>query len=399
VKAGWQRKTIDAVCELVNGGTPKTGVTEYWDGPHQWITPAEMGKRASPYIDQTERTITNTGLQNSSARLLPVQSVILSSRAPIGHLVINTAPMATNQGCKGLVPKAGLDCKFLYYYLSSIVPLLNDLGTGATFKELSGGKLKEVPIPFPPLPEQHRIVAILDEAFDGIATAKANAEQNLQNARALFESHLQAVFTERGEGWAERRLEDVVDAQCSLSYGIVQPGNDFPSGLPVVRPTDLTSKQITLDGLKRIDPKLADGYKRTKLRGGELLLCVRGSTGVTAVTSPELAGANVTRGIVPIVFEPSLLRQDFGYFLMISEMVQSQIRAKTYGAALMQINIGDLRKIAVSFPSLREQDEMTIKLEELSTETQRLESLYRQKLAALDELKKSLLHRAFSGAL
>jgi type I restriction enzyme S subunit len=399
VKAGWQRKTIDAVCELVNGGTPKTGVTEYWDGPHQWITPAEMGKRASPYIDQTERTITNTGLQNSSARLLPVQSVILSSRAPIGHLVINTAPMATNQGCKGLVPKAGLDCKFLYYYLSSIVPLLNDLGTGATFKELSGGKLKEVPIPFPPLPEQHRIVAILDEAFDGIATAKANAEQNLQNARALFESHLQAVFTERGEGWAERRLEDVVDAQCSLSYGIVQPGNDFPSGLPVVRPTDLTSKQITLDGLKRIDPKLADGYKRTKLRGGELLLCVRGSTGVTAVTSPELAGANVTRGIVPIVFEPSLLRQDFGYFLMISEMVQSQIRAKTYGAALMQINIGDLRKIAVSFPSLREQDEMTIKLEELSTETQRLESLYRQKLAALDELKKSLLHQAFSGAL
>ncbi len=399
MKAGWQRKTIDAVCELVNGGTPKTGVTEYWDGPHQWITPAEMGKRASPYIDQTERTITNTGLQNSSARLLPVQSVILSSRAPIGHLVINTAPMATNQGCKGLVPKAGLDCKFLYYYLSSIVPLLNDLGTGATFKELSGGKLKEVPIPFPPLPEQHRIVAILDEAFDGIATAKANAEQNLQNARALFESHLQAVFTERGEGWAERRLEDVVDAQCSLSYGIVQPGNDFPSGLPVVRPTDLTSKQITLDGLKRIDPKLADGYKRTKLRGGELLLCVRGSTGVTAVTSPELAGANVTRGIVPIVFEPSLLRQDFGYFLMISEMVQSQIRAKTYGAALMQINIGDLRKIAVSFPSLREQDEMTIKLEELSTETQRLESLYRQKLAALDELKKSLLHQAFSGAL
>ncbi len=399
VKAGWRREAIGDVCDVVNGGTPKTGIVEYWDGPHQWITPAEMGKRATPYIDQTQRTITDAGMQNSSARLLPEQSVILSSRAPIGHLVINTVPMATNQGCKGLVPRNGLDSKYLYYYLVSIVPLLNDLGTGATFKELSGGKLKEVPVPVAQLPEQHRIVAILDEAFDGIATAKANAEKNLQNARALFESHLQSVFTERGEGWVEKPLEDVVDVQCSLSYGIVQPGNEFPSGLPVVRPTDLTAKEVTLDGLKRIDPKLADGYKRTKLRGNELLLCVRGSTGVVAVTSPELAGANVTRGIVPIMFEPSLLRQDFGYFLMTSEAIQSQIRAKTYGAALMQINIGDLRRIAVSFPPLKEQEAMTAKLEELSGETERLESLYQQKLTALDDLKKSLLHQAFSGAL
>ncbi len=276
---------------------------------------------------------------------------------------------------------------------------LSPFVSGLTVPKLNQGNLREIPIPLPPLPEQHRIVALLDEAFDGIATAKANAEKNLQNARALFESHLQSVFTERGEGWAEKPLEEIVDAQCSLSYGIVQPGNDFPSGLPVVRPTDLTSKVIAVDGLKRIDPKLADGYKRTTLRGNELLLCVRGSTGVVAVTSPELAGANVTRGIVPIMFEPSLLRQEFGYFLMTSEAVQSQIRAKTYGAALMQINIGDLRKISVSFPPIKEQERMAEKLEDLSGETQRLESLYQRKLAALDELKQSLLHQAFSGKL
>jgi len=209
MKAGWQIKAIGEVCDVVNGGTPKTGTKEYWGGQHQWVTPAEMGKRNSPYVGETERTVTDAGLQNSSARMLPPYSVILSSRAPIGHLVINTEPMATNQGCKGLVPSDPLHYKFLYYYLSSIVDLLNDLGSGATFKELSGGKLKEVGIPFPPLPEQQRIVGILDEAFDGIATAKANAEQNLQNARALFESHLQSVFTQRGEGWVEKRLGEV----------------------------------------------------------------------------------------------------------------------------------------------------------------------------------------------
>ncbi|MBL7650099.1 MAG: restriction endonuclease subunit S, partial [Candidatus Hydrogenedentes bacterium] len=183
------------------------------------------GRRITPYIAQTERTITDAGLQNSSARLLPERSVILSTRAPIGHLAINTAPMATNQGCKGLVPRDGLDSKYLYYYLASIVPLLNELGTGATFRELSGGKLKEVPVPVAPLPEQQRIAAILDEAFDGIATAKANAEKNLQNARALFESHLQSVFTKRGEGWVETPLSEL----CDIKHGYAFEGEFFSS--------------------------------------------------------------------------------------------------------------------------------------------------------------------------
>jgi type I restriction enzyme, S subunit len=127
MKAGWSHASIGDVCEVVNGGTPKTGVAAYWGGRHQWITPAEMGKRSSPYVNQTERTITDEGLQNSSARPLPALSVILSSRAPIGHLVINTEPMSTNQGCKGLVPRSQIDHKYLYYYLGSIVELLNDL--------------------------------------------------------------------------------------------------------------------------------------------------------------------------------------------------------------------------------------------------------------------------------
>lgn len=213
MKKGWESKTLGDVCEVINGGTPKTDVLEYWDGKHRWITPAEMGKRLSPYVSETVRMISDLGLRNSSARILPPYSVLLSSRAPIGHLVINTEPMATNQGCKGLIPRNQLQHKFLYYYLSSIVDLLNSLGTGATFKELSGGKLKEVEIPIPPLPEQRRIVELLDEAFASLATAKANAEKNLQNARALFESHLNDVFSKRGEGWVERRLGELCDIE------------------------------------------------------------------------------------------------------------------------------------------------------------------------------------------
>ena len=197
----------------------------------------------------------------------------------------------------------------------------------------------------------------------------------------------------------EKTLEEAADANCTLSYGIVQPGDEYLNGLPIVRPTDLTTKVIRISGLKRIDPKLAEGYKRTTLHGGELLLCVRGSTGVVSIASAELVTANVTRGIVPIRFDISLLTPDFGFYLISSEPVQSQIREKTYGAALMQINIRDLRKITLSFPALKEQKVFATKLDVLHEETQRLASLYERKLAALEALKKSLLHQAFSGEL
>jgi type I restriction enzyme S subunit len=266
-------------------------------------------------------------------------------------------------------------------------------------KRVSKEFIEAYPIPIPPLAEQQRIVGILDEAFAGIARAKANAEQNLQNARALFESHLQAVFSQRGEGWVQKPFEKVVHVDCSLSYGIVQPGEEYANGLPIVRPTDLGAGTIYLDGLKRINPKIAGGYNRTTLQGHELLLCVRGSTGVVSKAAPELAGGNVTRGIVPIRFDSKLITQDFGYYLIRSETVQSQIREKTYGTALMQINIRDLRVLELSLPPIKEQTSLVEKLDALSEETRSLAAIYERKLAALEELKKSLLHQAFSGEL
>jgi type I restriction enzyme S subunit len=157
-------------------------------------------------------------------------------------------------------------------------------------------------------------------------------------------------------GLEVRYLENLVTEDCSLSYGIVQPGDDLNGGLPIVRPTDLKTELITLDGLKQIDPAKADGYKRTSLQGGELLVCVRGSTGVTSIACKSLAGANVTRGIVPVRFDPEIISEKFGYYQFISPLVLSQIKAATYGAALMQINIRDFRKIKISTPPLAEQN-------------------------------------------
>ena len=299
-----------------------------------------------------------------------------------------------------LKKKNGINSQFVEYaFKSDFLRKQIDNTLGATVGTYTIIKAKNTLIPTPSLPEQKRIVAILDEAFENIARAKESAEKNLKNANEIFESYLQSVFENKGEGWGERNIQDVVDSRCTLSYGIVQPGNDFPNGSPVIRPIDLKNKFVHLTGLKLIDPKLADSYKRTILRGGELLLCVRGNTGIISIASEELKGANVTRGIVPICFDFKILSLKFGYYQFISNFINRQIKEKTYGTALMQINIRDLRKLSMLIPSISEQQSIVTKLDALSAETKKLEAIYTQKLADLEELKKSILQKAFNGEL
>jgi len=371
VKNGWQTKTLGEVCEVMNGGTPKTGVPEYWDGSHLWITPAEMGKRLSPYVCDTERKVTDMGLRDSSARMLPPNSVILSSRAPIGHLVINTEPMATNQGCKGLIPCRQLQHKFLYYYLSSIVDLLNSLGTGATFKELSGGKLKEVTIPVPPFLEQQRIVGILDEAFEGIATAKASAEKNLQNARALFESHLQSVFTQRGDGW----VRTTIGNQVTLQRGFDITKDEQSDGdVPVV----------SSGGVKSF-------HDKAMVRAPGVVIGRKGTLGKVFYLEADFWPHDTTLWVKD--FKGNDPRFVYYFFIGLD------VKRLDSGAANPALNRNQVHPIEIYWPPISRQKAIAATLDALSEETQRLASLYQQKLAALEALKKSLLHQAFSGNL
>ncbi len=396
MRAGWQVKPLGEVCDVVNGGTPKTGVTEYWGDEHLWITPAEMGKRLSPYADNTARKITSQGLRDSSARLLPPNSVILSSRAPIGHLVINTKPMATNQGCKGLVPSESLAYKYLFYYLQANVDLLNDLGSGATFKELSGSKLKEVSIPFPVRAEQQRIVGILDEAFDYIAKARANAEKNLQNARALFESHLQSVFTQRGEGWVVTTIGAVCD---KVEYGTSAKSKE-KGKIPVLRMGNVQNRRFDWDKLVYTDND--NEIEKYLLKHNDVLF--------NRTNSPELVGKTaIYKSESPAIFAGYLIRihrkEDLINADYLNYFLNSQI-ALEYGktvaiSSVNQANINGkkLKGYPISVPSLSEQEAVVVKMDALEIETQRLEALYKRKIALLDELKKSLLQQAFAGEL
>lgn len=156
----WEISKIKHVGKVLMGGTPSTNETSYWDGEILWVTPADVDENKT--ISSSRKTITDLGLQNSSARVVPAKSIILSTRAPIGSISINTVPMSTNQGCKSIVLNERISVDYAYYYLKSITQTLNSLGTGTTFLELSTHSLRNVSFPLPPLPEQQRIADYLD---------------------------------------------------------------------------------------------------------------------------------------------------------------------------------------------------------------------------------------------
>ncbi|MBY5934089.1 restriction endonuclease subunit S [Tateyamaria omphalii] len=283
---------------------------------------------------------------------------------------------------------------WLIYYLNGtdLMPFVS----GMTVPKLNQGRLREIPIPLPLLEVQQRIVAVLDEAFEGLARARAHADANLQNVRDLFTSSLDEVFAQ--EEWPEFTLQELANEDCSLSYGIVQPGEDVANGLPVVRPVDLGGKIVSPAGLKRVAPERAASYSRTQLNGTELLLCVRGTTGTISLSSHELRGANVTRGIVPIRFNERMNRL-FGFYQCQSSFLQKQISEKTYGAALMQINIRDVKTLKLKCPPQTQQTVAVKRMEKISEAHAALLASATDKIANINDLRQSLLQRAFAGEL
>jgi type I restriction enzyme S subunit len=185
----WKKYKLEEVAEVIGGGTPSTTDPDFWGEEIPWITPRDLASTDERFISRGERCITKKGLQNSSARLLPAGTVLLTTRAPIGYLRIALNPICTNQGFKSLIPKANItDNRFLFYLLKNNIEYLKSVGVGTTFAEISGSALRQIEFPFPPLPTQRRIADILSALDDKI---ELNRQTN-----ATLEAIAQAIFKE-----------------------------------------------------------------------------------------------------------------------------------------------------------------------------------------------------------
>ena len=293
-------------------------------------------------------------------------------------------------GVKLLQPKEFLVPKFFYYQLQTAN--LDSLGYARHYK-----LLKELEIKYPDRVEQHRIVALLDAAFNGIAKARANAEKNLQNARALFESHLQSVFTERGEGWSEKRLGEV----CSFSSGGTpsKANNSYWSGtIPWISGRDMKSERLS-DAALHISQVAVDESSTRMAPAGALLILVRGMGLAHGPQIGELMTPCAFNQDIRAIHPERGIMSRFLLFALRTRIKNSKNVLSNAAHGTLKIDMDALKNVAIPVPSLEVQYRITQKIDALSSETQRLESLYQQKFVALDALKKSLLHQAFSGAL
>ncbi len=294
----------------------------------------------------------------------------------------------------GLAAKTGLNNKFLYYYCLSFD--FSVLNRGTTIPSLVKSELLKISIPVPPLPEQQRIVAILDEAFEGIATVTANAELNLANAREVFQSYLQSVFTRKHEGWIDTSIGEHIRF---IDYRGKTP-NKIDSGTRLITAKNVKMGYVQIEPQEFVAPESYDSWMTRGIpRFGDVLFTTEAPLGNVAQldTAEKVVFA---QRIIIMQTDASKLDSTFLKYLLLSQPIQQRIRTKGTGATVQGIKASLLKKIEISFPlSLIEQAEIVTKLDKLSTETQRLEAIYQQKLTALTELKKSILNQAFSGQL
>ena len=389
MKAGWDVKALGEVATIINGGTPKSEVAAYWDGDVDWLTPKDMGKLDGHLVDVTPRRISREGLAKCSARQVPANSVIMSTRAPIGHLAINTVPMAFNQGCRGMVPGEKLDAKYLFYVLSANVQALDDLGTGTTFKELSAGSLKAFPVPLPPLDEQKRIVEVLDAAFEGLSRARAHTETNLQNARELFESITRQAFERDG---ATVTLEEVADIPSAL----VDPREDAFADLPHVGAGNMeTGSDQLVNVMTAREEKLISGKYTFD---PSMVLYSKIRPYLRKAARPDFEGL-CSADVYPLRPDPSRLDRNYLFHLLMGPDFTEYAIAGSGRVGMPKVNRNHLFAYTFSLPSLAAQREATAKIDAAMEYCDQAASHYRAKLADLDAVRQALLQKAFAGEL
>jgi type I restriction enzyme S subunit len=388
MKAGWEKRKLREVCELVNGRAyskpellpegkyPVLRVGNFFTSDHWYYSDLELEDKK--YCDFGD--------------LLYAWSASFGPRVWTGGKVI------FHYHIWKVIPDAELiDQKFLFHFFQwDVDQIKQDSGAGTTMLHVSKGSMEDRDILLPPLPEQQRIVAILDEAVAGISKARAAAEQNRQNARALFESHLQSVFSHRGEGWIDTTIGAVIKF---IDYRGKTPVKT-ESGVRLI-----TAKNVKMGYLQETPAEFiaAEGYASWMTRGipkkGDVLFTTEAPLANVAQLDTDEKVAFAQR-IIIMQPNPESLDSAFLKYLLLSQPVQQRIRTKGTGATVQGIKASLLKLIEISFPeSLATQEQIVRDLDSLQEETQRLESIYQRKLEALDELKQSLLHQAFSGNL
>jgi len=382
MKQGWEIKKLGDVCKVIAGQSPEG---KYYNSEAKGL-PFYQGKEyGEKYIG--EPTTWTTKITKEAE----ANDILMSVRAPVGPINISTQKICIGRGLAAIRASKLIDKEFLFNFL---IKHENEIigNAGAVFNSINKAQIEAIKIPYPPLPEQQRIVSILDEIFEAIATAKANAEQNLKNAKELFESYLQGVF-ENGN-WKEKKLNEITE----VKDGTHDSPKYFKEGIPFV-----TQKNIRQDGLSFDNTRFITEtdhekfYKRSNANHGDILIAMIGANrGMAAIVDDKRVFSIKNVGLIK---ESKNINKYFLLYYLKSSLALKYVLYMSNGGAQEFVGLTALRSFPIPFPTMSEQQTIVQKLDALSSETKKLEAIYQKKLVDLEELKKSVLQKAFNGEL
>ena len=399
MKQGWEIKKLGEVCTIQLGKTPYRENPKLWDkektSGNIWLSISDL--KHGKYISESVEQISNAGAKDGVK--IPKGTLLLSFKLTLGRVSFAGCNLYTNEAIASLLNLSSeISKEFLFYYFSWF-----DWDKAAEGdvkikgKTLNKKKLNELKLVVPPLPEQHRIVSILDQCFSAIDIAKSNAKQNLKNAKELFESYLQEVF-EHGKDWEVKKLKDLGMTQTGTTPKTVEQEN-FGDFIPFIKPADVDYNGVgdlryNNEGLSEIG--LKKGRKMD--RGSILMVCIGATIGKVGFAEHDIS-CNQQINTLTLNKE---LEPKFFYYAMISKEFQEKVILEGKGAqaTLPIINKSKWENLVISFPKLKiDQQSIVRQLDALRVETQKLEAVYLKKIANLEELRKSVLQKAFSGEL
>lgn len=383
--------TLGEVCKVISGSTPKREKAEYWDGDIPWVTPKEISRLSSPYLWNSEEKITREGFNSCSTSMLPIGSVLLSSRAPIGLLAINKVPVCTNQGFKSLVPGNEINAEYLYYVLKANVKALQARGNGATFKELAKPAVENFEVPLPPLDVQIRIAHLLGKV-EGMA---AQRKHHLQQLDDLLKSVFLEMFGDpvrNQKGWDKPELK---------AFGKISTGNTPPRNEPKnydgdfiewIKTDNITGDAVFVTPATEHLSEVGARKARTVTNGALLVACIAGSVesiGRAALTDRMVSFNQQINTIQPGKGVNALFL--YGLFKLSRAYIQSHA---TKGMKKI-LTKGDFEKITMIKPPVEIQNQFAVIVEKVEG----IKSRYQQSLTDLEALYGALSQQAFKGEL
>lgn len=401
MKKGWQTRNLGDLCEIELGKTPARANKSFWDEKREtsnvWLSIADLLNAEDNIVVDSKEYLSGKGAAIS--KTVRKGTLLASFKLTLGRLAFAGRDLFTNEAIAALtiLNDREMSKEFLFYFLNFFdwrKAAENDVKLkGMT---LNKAKLKKLHVHFPPLPEQKRIVGILDKAFAAISTAKANAEKNLQNARELFESYLQNIFANPGDEWEEKKLGEIGETQTGTTPKTSDKEN-YGNYIPFITPADI---DIYGDGRIRYrdeglsEQGLKNGRKMEK--NSILMVCIGASIGKVGYINRDVS---CNQQINSLTVKKGFCTKFF-YYALSTKGFFEQVIKNSAQATLPIINKGKWKKLSISYPFAKEEQESFVaKLDALSVETKKLEAIYQQKIADLEELKKSVLQKAFEGRL